>query len=155
MAMRWLSFCLVTALLLLTRSAPSRAATGGGPPPAPSAYELAFDGVTIGFFPTCTGLGSESRPEREEERRKVRFDTLFPDLVCTRGLTANQDLWAWRKQVEQGENVRRDGTITIMDQTGTPLAQWHFSQAWPRKLVVGEKFTEQVSFQYDDLKRVK
>jgi phage tail-like protein len=115
---------------------------------------LDFGASLSSFFTTCTGLGSESRADREEGH-KSRPRVTFPDLVCTRGLTSSQDLWIWRKQVEQGEGARKDGMVTVIDTVGAPVAQWQVSQAWPRKLALGENFTEQVSLQYEEVTRVK
>ena len=147
----------LTPLLLVTQ-VPNRQpkpTPGGGPPPATLGfYFLEFGGTFSGYFATCTGLGSESRADKDEGL-KFKPRVTFPDLTCTRGLTNNQDLWIWRKQVEQGEGARKDGMVTIFDAAFAPVAQWQVSQAWPRKLALGESFTEQVSLQYDEVTRVK
>jgi phage tail-like protein len=45
-------------------------------------------------------------------------------------------MWQWRKLVEQGkiDEARKNGTITMYNQQGEPVARWNFINAWPSKL---------------------
>jgi phage tail-like protein len=131
-------------------------ATGGGPLVA-FHYGLDFPGALTGYFSTCSGLGSESKAERAREERggRERAKVKFVDLVCTRGITSNRDLWNWRKQVEQGEPAQKDGTLTVYDETLHVVAQWQLTQAWPREVSLGDDGTERISIQYDEETRVK
>jgi phage tail-like protein len=67
----------------------------------------------------------------------------FQPLVCKRGMfgpaqgDAEPELWQWFQDIVAGVRpVRRyDGTVTVQDQTGSPMAVWRFSRAVPSKLV--------------------
>lgn len=135
---------------LLVQVEPARAA-GPVATASPAAYTLQYGGVTY-FYTSCTGLGSETRIDQEEHGRE-RFRVKLADLVCTRAL-GDAGLWDWRRQLEQGHDVRLDVIFTIVDASLGPIAQWKLTRAWPRKLVLGDG-TEEVSFQYDDFRRLR
>ena len=51
-----------------------------------------------------------------------------------RGYTATDDLWDWRKAIEEGEIDRRSGAVIILDHDGvTEAARYEFFNAWPCK----------------------
>ena len=58
------------------------------------------------------------------------------DITLKRGITAEFDIWTWRKQVEDGlvDAARTNGSIIMLDQELTPVAQWDFENAWPSKV---------------------
>lgn len=58
------------------------------------------------------------------------------DITLKRGITAQMDIWAWRKKVEDGmvDDARTNGSIIMLDQELTPVAQWDFENAWPSKV---------------------
>jgi phage tail-like protein len=60
----------------------------------------------------------------------------WENIVLKRGITSNMDVWDWRKMVEDGDvkSARKNGTITMYDQTLSPVAQWNFESAWPVKV---------------------
>ena len=67
----------------------------------------------------------------------------YTRLVCKRGMfgpaggSAEPELWQWFQDVVSGVRpVRRyDGTVTVQDQQGRPMAVWQFTRAVPVKLV--------------------
>ena len=61
-----------------------------------------------------------------------------------RGYTATDDLWQWRKNIEDGKIDRRSGSIIILDQDGeTEVARYNFYEAWPCKWFVPDMDSEQ------------
>ena len=101
-------------------------------------------GPVSGFFTEVSGLGSETEtiemkvmgPSNQEIVRKIPGRLKWGDITLKRGMTANMDLWTWRKQVEDGdvEGARTNGTITMFDATGSPVASWEFEKGWPSKV---------------------
>ena len=59
----------------------------------------------------------------------------WANIVLKRGVDKDLSLWKWRKQVLDGtiDANRKDGTITVMDQTGTAVVMYSFTRAWPAK----------------------
>ena len=102
-------------------------------------------GAVNGYFTEVSGLGSESEVVDHKIIAKGAKETIilkipgrlkWGDITLKRGITANMDMYNWRKQVEQGkvEAARLDGTIIMYDQSLTPVAEWNFTKAWPSKI---------------------
>jgi phage tail-like protein len=90
----------------------------------------------------------------------------YPPLVCKRGMLgppggeAEPELWQWFADVVSGVRpVRRyDGTVTVQDQAGEPMAVWRFSRALPLKIVgptlnakTGDVAVEELHLAYEGL----
>ena len=107
-------------------------------------FTLEFSGVIVGAFQEVSGMGSQneiveykaSGPKGTFVIHKVPGRMTWNNITLKRGLTDAMDLWDWRKEVENGgiDNARKNGTITMYDQRGEPLAQWNFINGWPLKL---------------------
>jgi phage tail-like protein len=107
-------------------------------------FGVEFQGQIVGAFRECTGLGSEnevveykaSGPRGEFVIKKVPGRLKWNNVTLKRGITDSMDMWQWRKLVEQGkiEEARKNGTITMYNQQGDPVARWNFINAWPSKL---------------------
>ena len=98
------------------------------------------DGV-VGAFRECTGLGSEnevveskaSGPDGKYIIKKIPGRMKWNNITLKRGITDAMDMWKWRKMVEEGDiqGARRNGTITMFNTRGEPVARWKFVNAWP------------------------
>ncbi|GER84092.1 phage tail protein [Thermogemmatispora aurantia] len=107
-------------------------------------FGVEFQGQVVGAFRECTGLGSEnevveykaSGPRGEFVIKKVPGRLKWSNITLKRGITDSMDMWQWRKLVEQGkvDEARKNGTITMYNQQGEPVARWNFINAWPSKL---------------------
>jgi phage tail-like protein len=107
-------------------------------------FGVEFQGQIVGAFRECTGLGSEnevveykaSGPRGEFVIKKVPGRLKWNNVTLKRGITDSMDMWQWRKLVEQGKisEARKNGTITMYNQQGDPVARWNFTNAWPSKL---------------------
>jgi phage tail-like protein len=107
-------------------------------------FGIDFQDKVVGAFRECTGLGSEnevveykaSGPNGEQVIKKVPGRLKWNNITLKRGITDAMDMWEWRKLVEQGDmdNARKNGTITMFNLQGDPIAKWNFINAWPSKL---------------------
>jgi phage tail-like protein len=71
--------------------------------------------------------------------RKKPGRTTYANIALERGYTATDDLWQWRKNIEDGKIDRRAGSVIILDQDGTSeVARYNFYEAWPCKWNVPE-----------------
>jgi phage tail-like protein len=107
-------------------------------------YALDIGGKVSGFFQDCSGIGSEheiieqkltdanGRPFIQKLPGRMKWN----DVTLKRGITAEMDLWKWRKMVEDGDvdGARTHCSIVMMSRTGKPVAQWDFTNAWPSKV---------------------
>ena len=107
-------------------------------------FGVEFQGQVVGAFRECSGLGSEnevveykaSGPKGEFIIKKVPGRMKWNNITLKRGITDAMDMWQWRKMVEQGDvaSARANGSITMMDTTGKPIAKWTLLNCWPSKL---------------------
>lgn len=107
-------------------------------------FSVDVPGITNAFFTEVDGLGSETEviehkimgPNGKEVIRKVPGRLKWGDISLKRGVTANMDIYNWRKTVVDGavDSARKDGSVVMYDQKGTEVARWNFVAAWPSKI---------------------
>jgi len=107
-------------------------------------FFVEVQGVFTGTFRGCTGLGSQSEVIENlaagaggvTRIYKIPGVTRWTNIVLKRGVTDSMDVWAWRKQVEEGKvnEARKNGSIIMYDQTNTEVARWNFENGWPAKI---------------------
>src|SRR3989304_7598781 len=113
------------------------------PRPA-SFFRLKLSGKeAIGMFREWSGMDSETAVVEQKAcgdqgrpfTRKVAGETKWSNLALKRGVDENLELWKWRDTViKQGPDPARvDGTIELVDISGTAIAVYQFKQGWPIK----------------------
>jgi phage tail-like protein len=124
-------------------------------------YALDIGGKVSGFFQDCSGIGSEheiieqkltdanGRPFIQKLPGRMKWN----DVTLKRGITAEMDLWKWRKMVEDGDvdGARTHCSIVMMSRTGKPVAQWDFTNAWPSKVSGPELKSDSNDFGVEEL----
>jgi phage tail-like protein len=118
-------------------------------------FLLEVSGITpdqktiIGGFKTMSGMDSETeviefKQGNDKVVRKKPGRTTYANISLERGFTASNDLWTWRKNIEDGIIDRRSGTIMVLDQDMTTIvAQYNFYEGWPCKWNVPELDSDQ------------
>ncbi|HMO60119.1 MAG TPA: phage tail protein [Roseiflexaceae bacterium] len=148
-------------------------ATGGRTDPLTGYhFYLEIDGITQAQFRECSGLDSESNIIEYKEAgkngvtiiKKVPGEMKWSNIVLKRGITDIMELWAWRKQVEDGKvnEARKNGSIVLYDQANSEIARWNFVDGWPSK-VTGPQLNannndiavEEITICHEGLNRVK
>jgi phage tail-like protein len=100
--------------------------------------------VIVGGFKSVSGMDSETeiiefKQGNDIVVRKKPGRTTFNNIVLERGYTATDDLFQWRKNIEDGKIDRRAGSIIILDQDGqSEVARYNFYEGWPCKWFVPE-----------------
>jgi phage tail-like protein len=95
--------------------------------------------VIVGGFKSVSGMDSETeviefKQGNDTVVRKKPGRTTYANIVLERGYTATDDLWQWRKNIEDGKIDRRSGSVIILDQDGsTEVARYNFYEGWPCK----------------------
>ncbi len=106
-------------------------------------FQLDIGGVVGGYFTEISGLGSENEVVEhkvveggKQIVQKIPGRLKWGDITLKRGITAEMDLWAWRKKVEDGDvdGARTNGSILMLDQSLATIARWDFEGAWPSKV---------------------
>ena len=95
--------------------------------------------VIVGGFKSVSGMDSETeiiefKQGNDMIVRKKPGRTTYSNIVLERGYTATDDLFMWRKNIEDGKIDRRAGSVIILDQDGqTEVARYNFFEGWPCK----------------------
>ncbi len=110
-------------------------------------FLVEIDGVITGGFSECTGLDSETDPidyRTGNESNTVRkLPGLYKqsNIVLKRGMSTDDSLFRWRRQVVDGEIERKNVSIVLYDETGhkgEARKRWDVTEAWPCKWVAPE-----------------
>jgi phage tail-like protein len=108
-------------------------------------FLLEIEGITedgakvVGGFKSVAGFDStteviEFKQGNDVRVRKKPGRTTYSNIVLERGYTASDDLWEWRKNIEEGKIDRRSGAIIVLDHDGsTEVARYEFFEGWPCK----------------------
>jgi phage tail-like protein len=71
---------------------------------------------------------------RENHVKKIPLMHKVGDVTLKRGVVDSNEFFAWIKQTrEEGHKAKRDITITLRDETGTPVRLWKLQSVIPLK----------------------
>jgi phage tail-like protein len=56
------------------------------------------------------------------------------NLVFRWGITLNNELALWYRQIVNGVDDRRNGSVVLLDEQFGDVVRWNFYEAWPCKL---------------------
>jgi phage tail-like protein len=103
-------------------------------------FVVEIDGISIAAFCEVSGLVSETEvieyrngSDKTSTVRKLPGLTRYANIVLKRGVTQDDQLWLWRKAIEQGTPDRRSGAIVLLDDERNPVRRWRFSEGWITK----------------------
>jgi phage tail-like protein len=102
-------------------------------------FLVEIDGITRAAFHEVSGLDStvdviEHREGGDNTTpRKLPGMTKHSNIVLKWGMTDDQELYQWHRDVVNGTVQRRNGSIVLLDRRGQEVARWNFFKAWPSK----------------------
>ncbi|MBD2450066.1 phage tail protein [Nostoc sp. FACHB-152] len=102
-------------------------------------FWVEIKGLVVGGFSEVSGLQAETETEDYHEGGVNNFvhrlpkGTKFPNLVLKRGITESVELWQWHQNVINGDIKRQNGSVVLLDNTGSEKWRWNFSDAYPVK----------------------
>jgi len=113
--------------------------------PAISArFMVKFGSKLQGSFRECTVVSAEHEPAEykfADDKGAPGYYAIpgrmkFGRITLKRGLTDDMSAWRWRKEVEEGNitAARTNGSILMLDQNGSPMAEFNFEGVWPLKV---------------------
>lgn len=100
-------------------------------------FSVEIDGVPFSGFCHVSGLESsvDLHEERDRRRPNPRQRGLRPqsfgNLVLRRGFDSRRELWQWYRSASRGREDRRNGAISVLDDSGEAVARIVFRGAWP------------------------
>lgn len=108
-------------------------------------FYVESEGINVAQFSEVNGLQIEIETESYQEGGKNNFVHIFPKgikyqpLVLKRGITDNEELWNWYKDVRDGKIDRKNVTIRMyrsykdMKNNEAKGRSWTFQKAYPIK----------------------
>lgn len=100
-------------------------------------FLLRLDATEVRFT-ECLGLGMRIEPIRYRESgnsgvvRSLPGPVAYSEVILRYGLVGSPDLWNWLKRAAEGTVIRRNVTISQLDNDGaTPRVNWNLFGAWP------------------------
>jgi phage tail-like protein len=121
-------------------------------------FALDFGSGPTSFFKSIEGLSSETEvvefregtdPNAPARKRPGRVK--YGDITLKRGFTATDDLWQWRKLVEDEKMglARKNGAILLLDRGGKVRARYNFYEGWPCKWYVPDMDSDQSGMAFE------
>jgi phage tail-like protein len=102
-------------------------------------FLVEIDGISRAAFHEVSGLDStvDVIEHREggwnQTSRKLPGQTKHSNIVLKWGFSIDRDLVDWHQQIVDGDIVRKDGSIVLLDRRNNEVARWNFTRAWPTK----------------------
>jgi phage tail-like protein len=101
-------------------------------------FHLEIDGIKRAGFKECSGIDAKTAPvDYREGDAKVNIVSKLTGLnshsniTLKWGITDDHSLWDWRKTVIEGKTERKNGSIILMDETGSAeKVRWNFVAGW-------------------------
>ena len=98
------------------------------------------DGNAVkGAFTEASGLEVEVPPieyrngNEDITVRKMPGLKKFTNISLKRGTTGDIDFWNWILRAMNGEVLRAEGSIALLDENRDEVLRWNFKRAWPCK----------------------
>lgn len=100
-------------------------------------FAVEADGRPLGSFSEVSGLNADgdSVDYRVGDAATNLVDKLpglrkVANITLKRGFTQNRDLWAWYKDIANGNTRRRNVTITLRDEARRGVLSWSCRNCW-------------------------
>lgn len=129
-------------------------------------FKLVIQGVTVGHFVECTGLGVRIHAIRYQEGgghivHRIPGPVEYDDVTLRYGLTSTAELWNWFMTGVQGKVERRNVSILMLDPDDiTEVLRWDLINAWPSEwrgapldALAREVAIESMTLVYESLQR--
>jgi phage tail-like protein len=102
-------------------------------------FRVEIDGIQQAGFTEVTGFDATVDPIDYREGtdpthvRKLTGLTKFGNVTLKWGVTDSTALYDWHRQIVNGEIVRKNVAIVVVDEAGNDKARWSIAEAWPSK----------------------
>ena len=104
-------------------------------------FRLQIDGIDSGAFSECSGLTADGDAvdyregtDKNPNVRKLVGLRKYTNITLKRGYTNDGQLWAWYKNIHDGQHDRRNVTIILMNEEHKDVLSWHADNAFINKI---------------------
>jgi len=100
-------------------------------------FRIELDNTSVASFREASGLSQNTDPVDYREGtdaflsvRKLPGLRKYSNVTLKRGITDNQDLWNWYKNILNGVDDRRNGAVVLQDELHNDVVRWEFQNGW-------------------------
>jgi len=100
-------------------------------------FRVEIDNTSVASFREAGGLSTNTDSVEYREGtdvplmpRKLPAMRKCVNITLKRGITTNEDLWNWYKNVLNGVPDRRNGAIVLQDEQHNDMMRWNFENGW-------------------------
>jgi phage tail-like protein len=104
--------------------------------------DVGGEGDIAGGFSDFSGAGNEVKfseyrngNDKENHVRKIANTNTTDDVTLKRGVIGDLRLFSWLKDTREGVYAPRTVTVTLLDETRTPVCAWTLRQVQLKKMV--------------------
>ena len=101
---------------------------------------VSTDGIAVkGSFSEASGLETEVSPieyrngSEDITVRKLPGLKKFTNITLKRGITGDIDFWNWIHKAMQGQILRAEGSVMLLNENRQEVLRWNFCRGWPCK----------------------
>jgi phage tail-like protein len=131
-------------------------------------FLVEIDGIARAAFHEASGFDStiDVIEHREGGQNTTTYKvpglTKHGNITLKWGLTDDKSLDDWHQQAVDGDIVRKNGSIVVLNRKGEEVARWNFMRAWPTKYTLpnfnaegNDIAIQTLELAHEGLKRVK
>jgi phage tail-like protein len=102
-------------------------------------FYVQINGITQAVFTELSGLSLETEVFEYAEGGNNAFPHRLPgrskvgNLVLKRGITQNNELFKWCRDITNGKIDKRNISVLMFDTEGKEMGRWDFVKAYPIK----------------------
>lgn len=104
-------------------------------------FRLEIDNLPVAAFSEVGGLSSDgdvidyrTGVDIPLHPRKLAGLRKNGPVTLKRGVVADSSLWDWYRNIANGDDDRRNGTVVLMNEQRQDVLRWHFEGGWPNKI---------------------
>jgi phage tail-like protein len=104
-------------------------------------FRVEIQGLAVASFSEVGGLTADGDPVDYREGkdptnnvRKLQGLRKYMPLTFKRGFVQDNSLWVWYQQIADGQDLRRNGSVILMNEAHVDVLSWNFINAWINKI---------------------
>ena len=101
-------------------------------------FWVEWDNIVHAGFQECSGLSLTRNAGTYREgtdatlgMRQIPGLNSKGNITLKRGMTDNDEMWAWHQKIFKGETERRNLSIVLTDDVGSEVMRWNLDNCWP------------------------